>query len=163
MYRVYSPRLPENGETVKSDISSFFFIVQKFHLPAIFALETIIFVGSVDAEGFPNIKAMLQTRKREGLKHIYLSTNTSSMRVSQFLKNNRACLYVCNTRFFKGVMLRGTMEILTDSTSKEMIWQEGDTMYYPEGVTDPDYCVLKFTAFSGRYYSGFKSEDFTIE
>lgn len=101
--------------------------------------------------------------QREGLKHIYLSTNTSSMRVSQFLKNNRACLYVCNTRFFKGVMLRGTMEILTDSTSKEMIWQEGDTMYYPEGVTDPDYCVLKFTAFSGKYYSGFKSEDFTIE
>ena len=47
-------------------------------------------------------------------------------------------------------MLRGTMEILTDSTSKKMIWQEGDTMYYPEGVTDPDY-------------SGFKSEDFTIE
>lgn len=125
--------------------------------------EKTIFVGSVDAEGFPNIKAMLQTRKREGIKHIYLSTNTSSMRVSQFLKNNRACLYVCNTRFFKGVMLRGTMEILTDSTSKKMIWQEGDTMYYPEGVTDPDYCVLKFTAFSGRYYSGFKSEDFTIE
>ena len=125
--------------------------------------EKTIFVGSVDAEGFPNIKAMLQTRKREGIKHIYLSTNTSSMRVSQFLKNNRACLYVCNTRFFKGVMLRGTMEILTDSTSQEMIWQEGDTMYYPEGVTDPDYCVLKFTAFAGRYYSGFKSEDFTIE
>ena len=52
--------------------------------------EKTIFVGSVDAEGFPNIKAMLQTRKREGIKHIYLSTNTSSMRVSQFLKNNRA-------------------------------------------------------------------------
>ena len=27
--------------------------------------EKTIFVGSVDAEGFPNIKAMLQTRKRE--------------------------------------------------------------------------------------------------
>lgn len=36
--------------------------------------EKTIFVGSVDAEGFPNIKAMLQTRKREGIKHIYLST-----------------------------------------------------------------------------------------
>ena len=110
--------------------------------------EKTIFIGSVDAEGFPNIKAMLQARKREGIKHIYLTTNTSSMRVSQFLK---------------GVMLRGTMEVLTDNASKEMIWREGDTMYYPEGVTDPDYCVLKFTAFSGRYYSGFKSEDFTIE
>jgi len=34
--------------------------------------EKTIFVGSVDAEGLPNIKAMLQTRKREGIKHIYL-------------------------------------------------------------------------------------------
>jgi hypothetical protein len=28
--------------------------------------EKTIFVGSVDAEGFPNIKAMLQTRKGKG-------------------------------------------------------------------------------------------------
>ena len=69
----------------------------------------------------------------------------------------------CDRRFFRGVMLRGTMEVLTDSASKEMIWREGDTMYYPEGVTDPDYCVLKFTAFSGRFYSEFKSEDFLVE
>ena len=34
--------------------------------------EKTIFVGSVDAEGFPNIKAMLQTRKREGIKHLSL-------------------------------------------------------------------------------------------
>ena len=39
--RIVAVLEPENGETVKSDISSFFFIVQKFHLPAIFALETI--------------------------------------------------------------------------------------------------------------------------
>ena len=38
----------------------------------------------------------------------------------------------------------------------------GDAMYYPRGVTDPDYCVLKFTAERGRYYSNFKSEDFLI-
>ncbi len=36
-------------------------------------------------------------------------------------------------------------------------------MYYKEGVTDPDYCVLRFTAFKGRYYSNFKSEDFEIQ
>ena len=43
-----------------------------------------------------------------------------------------------------------------------MIWREGDTMYYPLGVTDPDYCVLKFAATGGRYYSNFKSETFEI-
>ena len=85
------------------------------------------------------------------------------MRVSQFLKDNRSCLYFCDRRFFRGVMLKGTMEVLTDNEPKELIWEEGDTMYYKEGVTDPDYCVLRFTVTSGRYYSSFKSENFAVE
>jgi general stress protein 26 len=125
--------------------------------------QKVSFIGSIDSEGFPNVKAMLQPRKRVGVRAIYFSTNTSSMRVSQFKENNRACVYFCDSRFFRGVMLKGTMEVLTDSESKEMIWLPGDTMYYKEGVTDPDYCVLKFTAISGRSYSNFKSEDFVVE
>ena len=124
--------------------------------------QTVAFISSVDADGFPNTKAMLQPRKREGLRIFYFTTNTSSMRVQQYLMNNRACIYFCDRRFFKGAMLKGTMEVLTDSEHKELIWKEGDTMYYPGGVTDPDYCVLKFTAVSGRYYNDFKSENFTI-
>ena len=120
------------------------------------------FVGSIDKEGFPNIKAMLQPRKREGIKTFFFTTNTSSMRVRQFLDNDKACIYFCDYRFFRGAMLRGKMEVLTDSASKEMIWREGDTEYYAEGVTDPDYCVLKFTAISGRFYCNFRSEDFDI-
>ncbi|MDE6634595.1 MAG: pyridoxamine 5'-phosphate oxidase family protein [Bacteroidaceae bacterium] len=120
------------------------------------------FIGSVDESGFPAIKAMLQPRKREGIKVFYFTTNTSSMRVHQYLTNNKACIYFCDNRFFRGTMLRGTMEVLTDAESKEMIWQEGDTVYYPGGVTDPDYCVLKFTATSGRFYSNFRSEEFSI-
>lgn len=121
------------------------------------------FIGSVDEQGYPNIKAMLQPRKREGIKEFYFSTNTSSMRVKQFMNASKACVYFCDRRFFRGVMLRGTMEVLTDIESKNMIWHEGDTMYYPKGVTDPDYCVLKFTAVSGRFYSNFRSEDFEID
>lgn len=121
------------------------------------------FLGSVDEQGFPNIKAVLQPRKREGIKTFYFTTNTSSMRVSQYLKNDRACIYFCDSRFFRGVMLRGTMEVLTDAASKAMVWQEGDTQYYPQGVTDPDYCVLRFTAVSGRYYSNFRSEEFSVD
>ena len=122
----------------------------------------IAFVGSIDEEGFPNIKAMLKPRKRDGIKNFFFTTNTSSMRVKQFLDNDKACIYFCDTRFYRGAMLRGRMEVLTDNVSKEMIWQEGDTIFYAEGVTDPDYCVLKFTAVSGRFYSNFQSEDFEI-
>ena len=120
------------------------------------------FIGSVSAEGFPNVKAMLAPRKRIGLKTMYFTSNTSSMRAAQYRNDPKACVYFCDRRFFRGVMLTGTMEVLEDSESREIIWQEGDTMYYPLGVTDPDYCVLRFTAESGRYYSNFKSEDFSI-
>ena len=125
--------------------------------------QEISFIGSIDKEGFPNMKAMLQPRRREGIRVLYFTTNTSSMRVAQFRENNHACVYFCDAKVFKGVMMRGTMEVLTDSASKEMIWREGDMEYYKEGVTDPDYCVLKFTAFSGRFYSDYSSESFVVE
>jgi len=122
----------------------------------------VAFIASVDDKGFPNIKAMLPPRKREGIKYFYFTTNTSSLRVRQYRDNPKASIYFCDRRFFRGVMLTGTMEVLEDSASKEMIWREGDTMYYPLGVTDPDYCVLKFTAREGRYYSNFQSENFSV-
>ena len=124
---------------------------------------SVSIISSVDEDGFPNSKAMLPPRKREGIKQVFFTTNTSSMRVRQYLNNPKACIYFFDRRFFKGVMLKGTMEVLQDSASKEMIWRQGDEMYYPKGITDPDYCVLMFTAQSGRYYSNFKSENFEIE
>lgn len=124
--------------------------------------QKIAFISSVDGDGFPNTKAMLAPRIREGIKTFYFSTNTSSMRVSQYRENPKACIYFCDKRFFRGVMLIGTVEVLEDSNSKELIWQKGDTIYYKKGVTDPDYCVLRFTADKGRFYSNFKSESFEI-
>lgn len=109
------------------------------------------------------MKAMLPPRKREGIRTFYFTTNTSSMRVAQYRKNPNASIYFCDKRFYRGVMLIGHMEVLEDDASKEMIWQEGDTLYYPAGVTDPDYCVLKFVAHSGRYYSNFSSETFEVK
>ena len=75
----------------------------------------------------------------------------------------KASIYFCDAKGFKGMMLRGTMEVLTDAKSKEMIWHNGDEQYYPGGVTDPNYCVLKFTATDGRFYSDFYPRSFVIE
>lgn len=125
--------------------------------------QSTVYISSVDEDGYPNTKAMMAPRMREGIKVIYFSTNMSSMRVKQYRSNSKASIYFCDKRFYRGVMLKGTIEVLEDSESKEMIWLHGDTQYYPLGVTDPDYCVLKFTSIDGRYYSNFKSENFTVE
>ena len=47
--------------------------------------QSVSFIGSVSADGFPNVKAMLRPRKRDGIRTIYFTTNPSSMRVGQFL------------------------------------------------------------------------------
>ena len=120
------------------------------------------FVSYVDEDGYPITKAMLKPRKRNGIKEIWFSTNTSSDKVRYFRKNNKASIYFIDKRYFRGVSLIGTIEVLETTEAKEMIWQTGDEMFYKEGVLDPDYCVLKFTAYKGRYYSNFKSENFDI-
>lgn len=125
--------------------------------------QNVSYIASIAEDGFPNMKAMFPPRKRVGIKEFYFTTNTSSKRVAQYKQNPKASIYFCDKRFFRGVMLIGYMEVLEDADSKEMIWQENDTMYYPKGVSDPDYCVLKFVAHEGRYYANFKSETFEIK
>ncbi|MEA5040456.1 MAG: pyridoxamine 5'-phosphate oxidase family protein [Clostridiaceae bacterium] len=123
--------------------------------------QKVAFIASVDADGFPNMKAMLMPRRIDG-NCFYFTTNTSSLRVGQYRENDKASIYFFNKgRFrYEGVMLIGTMEVLEDAETKQDIWRAGDTMFYKEGVTDPDYCVLRFTAVRGRHYCNFKSESF---
>jgi general stress protein 26 len=111
------------------------------------------------------MKAMLAPRKHVGLRTFWFTTNTSSRRVAQYRNNPKASIYFYEKgRFmYQGVMLVGTMEVCEDAANKELIWQDGDTMYYKVGVTDPDYCVLKFTATKGRFYCNFKHIDFEVK
>lgn len=80
------------------------------------------FIGSIDQEGFPQVKAMLAPRVREGFHTFYFTTNTSSMRVAQFRNDQRASVYFCDQLRFEGVMFKGTMEVLEDPAAKQLIW-----------------------------------------
>lgn len=124
--------------------------------------QSTAFIGYIDGEGYPVVKAMLKPRERDGIKTFWFTTNTSSNKVKFLRQNPKASVYFVDKRFFRGACLSGTMEVLETAEAKERIWREDDTMYYPRGIADPDYCVLKFTAVKGRYYSDFHSENFEI-
>ena len=121
------------------------------------------FLGSVNAEGYPVIRAMLAPRKIDG-NDIYFSTNTSSQKVKQYLANNKACVYFYKRGKFKyqGATILGEVQVCEDQPTKDMIWRFGDKLFYKQGVTDPDYCVLKFTAKSAEYYCDFKVENLEL-
>lgn len=126
--------------------------------------QKVAFIASIDEDGYPNLKAMLPPRKIEDAKVFYFTTNTSSMRVAQYRTNSSASIYFYHKGLvsYQGLLLRGTMEVCEDTRTKQEIWRHGDTLYYRQGVTDPDYCVLKFTANDGRYYHDLHTESFML-
>jgi pyridoxamine 5'-phosphate oxidase len=128
---------------------------------ALVAESNSIIVCSVDENGFPNAKAMFKT-EHDGLKTFLFSTNTSSMRVGQFRSDPKASLYFCDKNEVHGLMLVGSMEVCTDHDLKARLWAEGNEKYYPLGIDDPDYCVLRFTAQSGNFYARLQKHVFEI-
>ncbi len=124
----------------------------------------VAYVGSVNEEGFPQIKGML-VLEHDSIKTHYFSTNTSSKRVKQFLNNPKASVYyVDDTKDkYKGALFTGTMEVCTDRETKAMLWREGFEMYYPKGIDDEDYCVYRFTAETVNYYHGLRNATLSVD
>jgi general stress protein 26 len=113
----------------------------------------IAYIGSVNEEGYPQIKGML-VLEHDSMQVQYFSTNTSSKRVRQFLANPKASVYYCDLAQYKGVLFTGMMEVCKDPGTKALLWRDGFEKYYPKGVDDDDYCVYKFIAETVNYYHG---------
>ncbi|WP_410770252.1 pyridoxamine 5'-phosphate oxidase family protein [Fontibacillus sp. BL9] len=120
------------------------------------------YLASINGEGYPVMRAML-VLEHDSFKTQYFSTNTSSGKVSYYQNNPKASVYYCEPQNYKGVLFVGEMQVCTDQETKDFLWREGFECYYPQGATDPDYCVLKFTASSGSFYNGPNSAKFSIE
>lgn len=111
------------------------------------------FLSYVDEDGYPETRAML-ILEHEGIQTQYLSTNTSSRKITAILKNPKGSIYYCNPDQFQGVLFVGDIEVCTDAQTRVQLWREGFEKYYPKGVNDPDYCVLKLTVKYGSHYHG---------
>ncbi len=122
----------------------------------------IAMLGTIDHQGYPNIKAMLNL-DTEGMTAMWFSTNTSSQRVAALLKDSKACVYYVDQENFMGLMLVGEIEVLQDEESRKRLWFEGAERYYQQGVNDPDYCVLRFKAERGNFYHRLENIDFVVE
>ena len=133
-------------------------------------------VTTIDQEGFPQTRAMFNLRRKEqfpGLVTlfaghrddfvIYFTTNTSSPKIVQIAKNAKVSVYYCRPGEFRGLMLSGEMEIVTEREEKEKVWNEGWQMYYPGGVHDPDHTVLRLRPKTAKYYHALSVHTFFPE
>lgn len=143
------------------------------------------YLTTIDTNGFPHIRAMDNLRCKERFPKlveffknhdddfwILFSTNTSSAKVYQIKRNPYASVYYCNRGLMcdyckqkenRGLMLRVTIEIVTDPNLKKAICHDYWLKYYPLGVDDPDYTVLSLYPIGGRYYQSLQKVAFTLK
>ena len=111
---------------------------------------------TVDGTGYPQTRAMFNLRNKErfpSLMHIFeehredfmifFGTNTSSPKLLDVKRNPAASVYYCIPEKSMGAMFGGDLQIVEDTGLKRSLWQEGWERYYPEGVKDPDYTILR--------------------
>lgn len=114
------------------------------------------YLATIDSNGEPQIRAVENIRNPDKFPHeakilseydqdinAYISTNTSSVKVTQIIENNSAAIYFCSPDEYKGIMLQGYVEIINDSDLKKRIWLDSMLRFYPKGHTDPDFTILK--------------------
>jgi general stress protein 26 len=127
---------------------------------------SVVDLTTIDKNGFPSTRAMLNLRNKQEYPNltalyeleknpmtVYLITNTSSEKIGEIQQNGNACLYFCNSQAFHGVLLQGTVEIVTDKEFRQKVWQKGWEIYYPEG--DSDYSLLRFVPNKLKVYDNF--------
>ncbi|MFX1601126.1 MAG: pyridoxamine 5'-phosphate oxidase family protein [Promethearchaeota archaeon] len=125
----------------------------------------VAYFSTIDSNGFPITRALLNTRYKERYPEfsnfydkledkyvIYFSTNTSSSKIDHIKKNPKVAVYFCDPEQFKGLMFGGEVEIVEDMDIKRQFWLDSSIRYYPKGLEDPDYTILRFNPEDARFY-----------
>jgi general stress protein 26 len=124
--------------------------------------QNLAFLGSVDANGFPAVRAMLRPRKYDDIRDMWFTTHSPSDKVKHFEDNPKACVYFCDPARFHGILLRGEIKVYDAVAAERQLSNIGDALYYPKIEFANGYMALNFMSISGRLYQQHHSEDFFI-
>ena len=149
IYESYSEQLTLLGDEIKMTKEEIIEFIKR---------QKTSIISSVDEDGYPWTRALIQPRYVDG-SNIYFATYTSSNKVKHYRNNSKASIYFYEKgKDFKGVMVKGTMEVLIDQETKDRFWLPFYKRFYKKGVTDPEYCILRFTCKEAEWFSNFKTE-----
>lgn len=114
------------------------------------------YLGTVDEEGFPQIRAMVNLRNKEQFGDLaglfeghdedflmYFTTAASSVKMGHIKANPKVSVYFCDPKEICGLMLAGEIEVVTDAELEKALWQEDWRVHFPNGADDPEYTILR--------------------
>lgn len=88
----------------------------------------------------------------------FFRTHKSSDKVRQIHMTGKANVYYAVPDEMSGLTLLGTIKEWDDPKVKEALWMEEWENFYPYGMTDPEYTLLKFEAVEFRLFTPIDDE-----
>jgi len=82
---------------------------------------------------------------------IWFATGLSTSKIKDIKKNSNVSVFVDDPNDQTNASIIGKAEIITDSKLRKKFWQEPFGFFFPNGPTDPDYCLLKITPTKVEY------------
>ena len=116
--------------------------------------------GVIDENGYPSVSA-ISLCYPETISELHFTTTLDSNKTKRLQQNNKASINCYSD--MNNITLVGEANILTDQASKSKYWQDWFIHIYPGGKTDPNYCVIKFTAKHASLWIDDEGAEFTID
>ena len=93
----------------------------------------------------------------------YLVTDINSFKIDEINANPQAALTFQSSSRFASV--RGELTVVRDRQLIEQMWKEAWKLWFPDGKSDPNIALLKFTAHDGEYWdnAGLKGLKYVYE
>ena len=118
------------------------------------------YFGVIDENGYPNVSTV-STIRPDSMFEAYFATGLNANKTKRIRRDKLSS--VCYRSEGNNVTLVGEAEILTDQETKDMCWQPWFINHFPQGKTDPNYCIIKFTAKRISLWIDAEGAEFTIE
>ena len=100
--------------------------------------------GVIDENGYPSASAIILCNP-EKISELYFITTMDSNKAKRLEKDNRANINCYTVE--DNLTLVGEAEIITDQETKNKHWKkwiEQNVDIYANGVSDPNYCIIRF-------------------
>ena len=117
------------------------------------------YLGVLGEDGGPHVSTVSTIAPRD-IFTARFATGLGANKTRRLLRDGRAS--VCYRSGGDNITLDGTAVVLTDQQTKTGCWQDWFIHHFPGGETDPNYCVIAFTAQRASLWIGNESAEFTI-
>lgn len=107
---------------------------------------------SINENGYPRT-CLLSKYRNDGFSDVYFITSKRSKlngKATHFENNPKAS--VCYFSGGNSVTLIGNVEFITDRATQESLWNESDRQFFPKGLDDPKFRLLKFHTIEATFW-----------